>query len=191
MIRVSLRELVLRSAPLFALVALIVAITLVAGVADAVTARRVILCLVNVVAVVGLYIFMGNAGVLNFSSVGFMAIGAYTAALSTMPPNAKGMFLPDLPGWLMAAELPALSGPFLGGGVCAAVALVVGLPIMRLSGIAAAIATFSLMFICYIVLGNWTGLTGGQILLMGLKAYVGLWIACGFAMGAIVLAFVY
>lgn len=186
-----MRDLILRAAPLLALVVLIVAITLLAGVADTVTARRVILCLVNVICVVGLYIFMGNSGVLNFSSVGFMAIGAYVAALLTMPPNAKGMFLPDLPGWLAAAELPALSGPFIGGLVCAGVALVVGLPIMRLSGIAAAIATFSLMFICYIVLGNWNSITGGQISLMGLKAYVGLWTACGFAVGAIALAFIY
>jgi branched-chain amino acid transport system permease protein len=47
------------------------------------------------------------------------------------------------------------------------------------------------MFICYIVLGNWTSITGGQISLMGLKSYVGLWTACGFAIGAVVLAFVY
>ena len=187
----ALRDLLLRSAPLLVLTAMIVAITVLAGVADAVTGRRVILCLVNVVAVVGLYIFMGNSGVLNFSSVGFMAIGAYVAALLTMPATAKGMFLPDLPAWLMAAELPALAGPFLGGGVCAAVALVVGLPIMRLSGIAAAIATFSLMYICYIVLGNWSSVTGGQISLMGLKVYVGLVTACGFAVGAIALAFIY
>lgn len=186
-----MRDLVMRAAPLLALVALIVVVTLLAEVADTVTARRVILSLVNVVCVVGLYIFMGNSGVLNFSSVGSMAIGAYVAALLTMPVSAKGMFLPDLPGWLAAAELPALAGPFLGGLVAAGVALVVGLPIMRLSGIAAAIATFSLMFICYIVLGNWTSITGGQISLMGLKAYVGLWTACGFAVGAVVLAFAY
>lgn len=191
MTKTDMRGLVLRSAPLLVLAALIVTITLLAGVADAVTVRRVTLCLVNVVAVVGLYIFMGNSGVLNFSSVGFMAIGAYVAALLTMPTTAKGMFLPDLPSWLMSAELPALAGPFLGGGVCAVVALLVGMPIMRLSGIAAAIATFSLMYICYIVLGNWSSITGGQISLMGLKAYVGLWTACGFSVGAIAVAFVY
>jgi len=186
-----MRDLILRAAPLLALVALIVAITLLAGMADTVTTRRVILCLVNVVCVVGLYIFMGNSGVLNFSSVGFMAIGAYVAALLTMPAGPKGMFFPDLPVWLAATELPGLAGPFLGALFCAVVALVVGLPIMRLSGIAAAIATFSLMFICYIVLGNWTSMTGGQISLMGLKSYVGLWTACAFAVGAVAVAFAY
>lgn len=186
-----LRELLLRLAPLLALLGLLAVIAFLAGYSDTVTARRVILFLVNVVAVVGLYIFMGNSGVLNFSSVGFMAIGGYVAALFTMPVNAKGMFLPDLPAWISATELPALSDPFLGGAVAAVVALIVGWPIMRLSGIAAAIATFSLMFICYIVLGNWTSLTGGQISLMGLKAYVGLWTACGFAAGAVALAFAY
>ena len=57
-----------------------------------------------------------------------------------------------------------------GGGVAGAVALVVGWPIMRLSGIGAAIATMSLLIICYIVLGNWNSLTGGQQSLMGLPA---------------------
>ena len=119
----AFREVLLRAAPLLALVLLLVVITFAAGFADTVTVRRIILFLVNVVAVVGLYIFMGNSGVLNFSSVGFMAIGGYVAALLTMPANAKGMFLPDLPAWISAAELPALSGPFLGGAVAAAVAI--------------------------------------------------------------------
>ena len=46
------REVILRSAPLLALLALILAVTVLGSVADTVTARRVILCLVNVVAVV-------------------------------------------------------------------------------------------------------------------------------------------
>jgi branched-chain amino acid transport system permease protein len=134
---------------------------------------------------------MGNSGVLNFASVGFMAIGAYAAALTTLPPMMKKTFLPDLPAWLAATELPALSGPFLGGAVAAAVSVVVGLPIMRLSGIAAAIATFSLMILTYIVLGNWDSLTGGQASLMGLKAYVTLWTAWAFAVGAVAVAWAY
>ena len=34
--------------------------------------------LVNVVLVVGLYMFVGNSGVFSFGHMGFMAIGAYT-----------------------------------------------------------------------------------------------------------------
>lgn len=186
-----LRDMGARALPLALLVAGLLALVLLAGFGDIVTQRRVILCLINVVMVVGLYAFMGNSGILNFSAVAFMAIGAYTAALLTMQATAKNMFLPHLPGWLAAAELPLVSGPVFGGLVAAGVALAVGLPIMRLSGIAAGIATFSLMFIVYIVLGNWTSLTGGQTSLMGLKTWVGLWSAGLFAIGAVVLTWLY
>jgi branched-chain amino acid transport system permease protein len=174
------------------ILALVIAgIAMLAAEAAPVTQRRVILMLVNVSAVIGLYIFMGNSGVLNFASVGFMAIGAYAAALTTLPPMMKRTFLPDLPPWLATLEWPALTGPFTGGAVAAAVALAVGLPIMRLSGIAAAIATFSLMIMTYVVLGNWDSLTGGQASLMGLKPYVTLWTAAAFAIGAILVAWAY
>lgn len=187
----AVREGIARAAPLAVLVAGLLALVLLAGMGDIVTQRRVILCLINVTVVVGLYIFMGNSGVLNFSAVGFMAVGAYAAALLTMPPMLKNTFLPDLPGWLAAAELPLVAGPFAGGLVAAVLALAVGGPIMRLSGIAAGIATFSLMFIIYIVLGNWNSVTGGQTSLMGLKGWVGLWPAGLFAIGAVALAWIY
>jgi branched-chain amino acid transport system permease protein len=180
-----------RLVPLAALVGIVLAIVLLAGMGDIVLQRRVIFCLVHVVAVVGLYIFMGNSGVMNFSSAGFMAVGAYTSALLTMAPGMKSTFLPDLPAWLAAAHLSPLWGALAGGVVAGLLALVIGIPIMRLSGIGAAIATLSLMFICYIVLGNWTALTGGQQSLMGLPSYVGLWTAGLTAMAAIAVAFVY
>jgi branched-chain amino acid transport system permease protein len=186
-----LRDMLKRSATLWSLVAVVLLIVLAAQYGGVVLQRRVIFGLVNIVAVVGLYIFMGNSGVLNFSSVAFMAIGAYTSALLTMPPAMKNNFLPDLPVWLGAAHLPTLVGALLGGVVAGAVALVVGWPIMRLSGIGAAIATMSLLIICYIVLGNWNTLTGGQQSLMGLPAYVGLWTSGLWAIAAILIAYVY
>jgi branched-chain amino acid transport system permease protein len=180
-----------RLVPLLILIVIVLVAVTLASTAGIVMQRRVIFAMVNLVAVVSLYIFMGNSGILNFSTIAFMAVGAYTSALLTMPPAMKSTFLPDLPTWLAAAQIPPLAGAGAGGLVAAAVALIVGLPIMRLSGIAAAIATMSLMIICYIVLGNWTWLTGGQQSLMGLPAYVGLWTSGLFALGAITIAFAY
>ena len=57
---------------------------------------------------------------------------------------------------------------------------------MRLSGISASIATFAMLVITYVVLGNWTSVTGGQNSLMGLPLYVGLWTALAWAVAAIV-----
>jgi len=186
-IRAGLRRLV----PLAILLGMILLLVPLGHLGDIVLERRVILALLNLVAVVGLYIFMGNSGVLTFSAVGFMAIGAYTSALTTLRPMMKQTFLPDLPHWLAVLELSALSGTLLAGGVAAAVAAVVGWPLMRLSGIAAAIATLSLLIIAYIGLGNWTAVTGGQTSLMGLSTWVKLWPAALWACAAVTVAFVY
>ena len=62
---------------------------------------------------------------------------------------------------------------------------------MRLSGISASIATFAILVVANVVLGNWTSVTGGQNSLMGLPAYVGLWTAFAWAAAAIVIAFAY
>lgn len=180
-----------RLVPLILLTAFILVFIPLAGSGDVVLERRVTLGLVNLVAVVGLYVFMGNSGILTFSAVGFMAVGAYTAALLTMPPMMKATFLPDLPAWLAAAEIAPVAGAFAGGGVAAALALVAGFPLMRLSGIAASIATLSLLIIAYIGLGNWEAVTGGQTSLMGLPRHVGLWPAALWAIGAVVVAFAY
>jgi branched-chain amino acid transport system permease protein len=187
----ALRELARRSLTLFILAGLVLLIVLLAHLGDVVTQRRVIFCLVNLVAVVALYIFMGNSGVLNFSNVGFMAIGAYTSALLTLMPGMKATFLPDLPVWLSAVQISPLAGALAAGAVAALVALAVGWPLMRLSGIGAGIATFCLLIICYIVLGNWNSVTGGQQSLMGLRTYVDLWTSGLWACAAIAIAFVY
>jgi branched-chain amino acid transport system permease protein len=57
--------------------------------------------------------------------------------------------------------------------------------------VSASIATFAVLVITYIVLGNWTAVTGGQNSLMGLPAYVDLWTALGWAIAAMVIAFAY
>jgi len=174
---------------LLILLAIVLAVAGLAELTPVVVQRRITQGLINLVAVVGLYIFAGNSGVLSFGNVAFMAIGAYVSALLTMPVTAKGVFLPDLPAWLAAAEWPTTGGALTGGGVAALVALVVGFPLMRLSGISASIATFAILVVSYVVLGNWTSVTGGQNSLMGLPIYVGLWTAAGWAAIAIAVAF--
>lgn len=180
-----------RLAPLAILIVVVLVLAGLAEFAPTVVQRRMTQGLINLVAVVGLYVFVGNSGVLSFGNVAFMAIGAYVSALLTMPAAAKGVFLPDLPAFLAAIELPALGGALAGGAAAALVALIAGFPLMRLSGISASIATFAILVVSYVVLGNWTSITGGQNSLMGLPIYVGLWTAAGWAVAAIVVAFVH
>jgi branched-chain amino acid transport system permease protein len=101
------------------------------------------------------------------------------------------VFLPDLPLFIAALEGPTLAGALAGGAAAALLAFLVGLPLMRLSGISASIATFAVLVITYAVLGNWTSVTGGQNSLMGLPIYVGIWTGLAWAIAAIVVAFIY
>jgi branched-chain amino acid transport system permease protein len=177
--------------PLAALMIIVAAIALCASFAPVVLQRRTTQGLINLIAVVGLYVFVGNSGVLSFGNVAFMAIGAYVSALLTMKATAKSVFLPDLPAVIAHAEWPTLPGALAGGAVAALCALIAGWPLMRLSGVSASIATFAILVVAYIVLGNWTAVTGGQNSLMGLPAYVDLWTALGWAFAAMIIAFAY
>ncbi len=91
--------------------------------------------LIRMVAVVGIYMFIGNSGILSFGHIGFMCIGAYAAAWATVDPNWKQMMLTGLPDFLQQNQygfLPDVAG---GGLLAAAIALTLGAAIMRLSGI--------------------------------------------------------
>ena len=184
-------EALLRLWPLVALVVIVVVLTMCASFAPVVLQRRTTQGLINLIAVVGLYVFVGNSGVLSFGNVAFMAVGAYVSALLTMKASAKSVFLPELPATIAHIEWPTLPGAIAGGGAAAVLAFLVGWPLMRLSGVSASIATFAVLVVAYIVLGNWTAVTGGQNSLMGLPAYVDLWTALGWAVAAIVIAFIY
>ena len=177
--------------PLLALISVVALIALGSSFAAPFLQKRITLGLIDLVAVVGLYVFVGNSGLLSFGHVSFMAIAAYGSALLSMRPAAKALFLPGLPTLIAHAQLsPMLSG-LVGAAGAALFALLVGSVLMRLSGMAASISTFALLVIVYVVLGNWDGVTGGQRSLMGVPATVGLWTAAAVAVLALAVAFTY
>src|SRR3990170_5174430 len=92
----------LRGTGLAALPLLIVAV-----VADAVASpadlRVVVNFLIAPTLVLAIQSFSGNSGIVSFGHVGFMGVGAYVAALLTIPPETKKSILPDLPGFLADA----------------------------------------------------------------------------------------
>jgi len=147
--------------------------------------------LIRMVVVVGIWVFVGNSGIISFGHVGFMCVGAYAAAWATVDPNWKSIMLTGLPDWLQNGQYPF---PFavIGGAVLAAVvALLLGAAIMRLSGIAASIATFAFLMIVNSVYSNWDSVTGGTSSIIGIPTVVGPWVAFGFAAGAILLAYAF
>ena len=142
------------------------------------------------IAVVGLYVFVGNSGVLSFGNVAFMAVGAYVSALLTMKASAKSVFLPELPATI-AHRMADPAGGDRWRRRCRRARLLGWLAIDAAFGRIGEHATFAVLVVAYIVLGNWTAVTGGQNSLMGLPAYVDLWTALGWAVAAIVIAFIY
>jgi branched-chain amino acid transport system permease protein len=130
----------------------------------------VVLALITVVVVVGLYVFMGNSGILSFGHVSFMALGAYTAALLTMPPTMKHLFYPNFPHGMRAVldwQLSPVPAALAAGLVAAVFALLAGLPLMRLDGFQAGIATLSLLIVVNVVISNWTAVTNGESTTIG------------------------
>ena len=59
-------------------------VVLAAGYAAPAFQRTVIESLIDLLVVVGLYIFIGNSGVVSFGHISFMAIGGYASAILTM-----------------------------------------------------------------------------------------------------------
>lgn len=147
--------------------------------------------LIRVTFVVGLWIFVGNSGVISFGHAGFMAIGAYASAWLTLRPQMKGLFLPDLPQWLAVAQWPLLPAALVSSLLAAVIALIAGAAVLRLTGIAASIATFALLAIINTVYSNWTGVTGGTSSVVGLDRYADQWVALGWASAAIIAAALY
>jgi len=117
--------------------------------------------LINLLLVIGLYIFVGNSRVLSFGHICFAAIGAYTSAILTIPVTSKSLVLPELPGFLGSAHMSTPMATLVAAGVAGLFALAASVPLMRMSGIAAGIATLALLAIVQVVAQNWTAVTGG------------------------------
>lgn len=140
------------------LIALVCATALVLKAISEIMEGRAINMLITAILVIGLYVFAGNSGVFSFGHVAFMAIGAYTAAAFRIPAETKEALFPRLP----EMQLSATQATLLAGIAAASVALVVGIPLMRLSGLAASLGTFALLNIVYIITSNWSTVTGGS-----------------------------
>jgi branched-chain amino acid transport system permease protein len=101
--------------------------------------------LVKVAIVVALYVFIGNSGVLSFGHISFVALGAWTAGVLSVPVSEKPAIMPNLAHFLLHRHVGNLASLVLAAVVGGVAAFLVGVPLMRLSGLAAGIATFAVL----------------------------------------------
>lgn len=165
---------------------------LAATVLPASAARLATLFLIYVVAVLGNQVYSGNSGIMSFGHTSFMAIGAYASALLTITPVAQATALPKLPGWIAAMAGQPLPVAVLGALlVVGLVAVIFGLPISRLGGSAASIATLGLLVITHVTLVASSDITRGSQTFFGIPRGVPMWLVVGCAVVAAVIARLY
>lgn len=178
--------------PLLILCAIVIAVVVgIQALGDAIISRSLTEALIRLVVVVGLFVFIGNSGLMSFGHIAFMMIGAYATAWQTMPTMTKGIFAPGLPEYLLQNSHHWIPATLAGGVVAALVAVIAGIALMRLSGIAASIGTFAFLMVFYSFYLQWSTWTAGQSSLVGLPVTTTPWVGMIFSLGAIVVAFLY
>jgi len=149
--------------------------------------QTIIEIFLRVILVVGLYIFVGNSGVISFGHIGFTCLGAYAAAWLTIPPMMKGISMPGLPDWLMQTQLPYWAAAGLAALFAAVFAAIFGRILMRLSGIAASIATFAMLAMIITIYSNWESVTAATSSVIGIPIVRTIW---PYLIGAVLTVFV-
>ena len=176
---------------LLAPVLLVLAVAVFGTLVSTSTQTYVITTLVNVSIVGALYVFIGNSGVLSFGHISFVAVGAWAAGVLSMPVAEKPAIMPSLAGFLRDTTVGNVGSLAIAAGIGAGYALVVGLPLMRLSGLAAGIATFGVLEITHNVLRYWEKIGPGLNTFSAVPETTGLGQAAVGALIAVGVAFLY
>ena len=146
------------------------------------------LCAINIVLALSMNLVQGFTGIFSLGHAGFMAIGAYSVALLTIPVAKKETIFMLEP---LIAPLDKLTLPFgvaliIGGLLAAGVAFLIGLPCLRLRGDYLAIATLGFSEIIRILITNAQGVTNGAQGLKSIPKTANIWWCYSIALAVIV-----
>ncbi len=144
---------------------------------------------ISLCLVLGAQMLIGNGGVLSWTHVGFVGIGAYATGILATPPQVKDMGVPNMYPFLVDISLPVLPSILLGGLIAALFAAVIGYPLMRLNDFASVITLFATLVVMHVVMTQWDNVTNGPRTFFGLPNWTTLTIALIAALLAIGLAY--
>jgi branched-chain amino acid transport system permease protein len=151
--------------------------------------RVVVVMCINALLVSSMSLANGFTGVFSLGHVGFVAVGAYVSGVLSLSVAAKHAYLSDLPSWLATLSLSFLPATLVAGLVCAALAVVVGAPLMRLSGYFVSVATLGFLIIVNVVLINAVDFTRGARTFTGVPLDTTLpWAVGWLVLGLVVMA---
>ena len=111
---------------------------------------------INIILAVGLNLIVGFSGQFSLGHAGFMAIGAYAAAIIGSKSPTYGAFFGAM---------------LLGALISGAVALIIGIPTLRLKGDYLAVATLCVAEIIRIFIINGGSLTNGAAGILGIPNF--------------------
>lgn len=150
------------------------------------------LCGIYVILALSMNLINGFTGLFSLGHAGFMAIGAYTSVLLTMPENVKAInffLVPIHPllakGIALPPALEFLQFPLaliIGGLVAAFVSFIIGAPILRLKDDYLAIATLGLGEIIRVIFTNLQSITNGSLGLKSIERLTNIWWSWGIAL---------
>lgn len=127
------------------------------------TGGIITLLAINCIAALGVSLFTGFTGIFTLGHAGYMAVGAYTAAILTVEHGVH--FIPAI----------------IAGGILAMiVSYLIGIPTLKLVGDYYTIASLGLGEAIRLIIENWEGVTRGARGYPGIDAYTTMPVAMGF-----------
>lgn len=174
---------------LFAIVLVLAALFVVQNFFDDYKIRILNLAAVYVVLGLGLNLINGFTGLFSLGHAGFMMIGAYTAALLSMPFAAKQMnfYMKPLIAPLTNIELPIPAALIAGGIMAALFGFIIAVPVLRLKGDYLAIASMGFAEMMRVIFTMSQSVTNGALGLKDIPAIDNLYFHWGTALIAILL----
>lgn len=152
--------------------------------------RRVLnLAAIYTIVSVSMNLVNGFTGLFSLGQAGFMAIGAYTVAILTVPIEKREaiFYVVQQNPILAQIELPFVVALLLGGILAALVAILIGMPVLRLKSDYLAIATLGFSEIIRIVFTNAKTITNGALGIKNIPQMPTMWVFFGVMIISVIL----
>jgi len=162
---------------------LFVIIAILNATLDSYKIRIINLCAIYIILGLSMNLINGFTGLFSLGHAGFMAVGAYVAALLTMSPELKEtvFYASPVNPFIKIIHAPFPVALLIGGLVTAGIAFLIGAPVLRLNDDYLAIATLGFSEIIRVILTNTQSISNGALGLKGITRYTNLWWSWGIA----------
>ena len=146
--------------------------------------RIINLCGIYIILGLSMNLINGFTGLFSLGHAGFMAVGAYTVGILTMPIPMKEMnfFMKPIVPFLANVEWGFFPALLMGGIIAGLFGFLIGAPVLRLTDDYLAIATLGFAEIIRVVFTNTQSITNGALGLKGIPNNTNVWWSWGLAL---------